>query len=163
MKLYKFLQLGFYYLAPILIAFFVFFQDQSTSTKLSTAGLIALVLLFLTYYKKFKDYQKEKLQAHENARNLGQVSQTVNFVILAVLNFTFTIIPFVIVLLIDSALRSYSGNATLGISFLMLSFGVSEMFGVMYHTSEQKNIQEKLVKKTQDENERLAEIIKEKL
>lgn len=163
MKLYKFLQAGFYYLAPILIAFFVFFQDQSTSTKLSMSGLIALVLIFLTYYKKFKDYQKEKLQAHENARNLGQVSQTVNFVILAVLNFAFTIIPFIIVLLIDSALRSYSGNATLGISFLILSFGVSEMFGVMYHTREQKKIQEKLVAKTQDENERLAEIIKEKL
>lgn len=163
MKLYRLLNVGFYYISPLLIAYFVFFQDQSTSTKLSVTGLIASVLLFLTYFKKFKDYQKEKLQAHENARNLGQVSQTTNFVILAVLNFAFTIIPFVIVLLIDSALRSYSGNATLGISFLLLSFGVAEMFGVMYHTSEQKKIQEKLVQKTQAENERLADIIKDKI
>lgn len=163
MRLYKLLNVGFYYIAPLLISYFVFFQDQPTATKLSISGLVAGVLLFLTYYKKFKDYQKAQLQAHENARNLGQVSQTVNFILLAILNFGFTIIPFVLILLVDSALRSYSGNASLGISFLLLSFGVAEMFGVMSHTAEQKKIQEALVSKTQADNERLAEIIKDKL
>lgn len=163
MKLYRLLNISFYYAAPLVISYTLFFRDQPTATKLSISGLVLGVLLFLTYYKKFKDYQKAQLQAHENARNLGQVSQTVNFVILAGLNFGFTIIPFVLILLVDSALRSYSGNATLAISFLLLSFGVAEMFGVLYHTSEQAKIQEKLAEKTKADNERLAEVIKEKL
>jgi tellurite resistance protein TehA-like permease len=119
------------------------------------------VVLFLTDYKQFKEYEKTQRQAHETAKNLGQVSKSVNFVVLAGLNFTFTVIPFIIVLLIDGILRSYSGNATVGISFLIISFAVAEFFGVLAHTSEQKKIQEQLHAQTQADNERLAKVIKE--
>lgn len=163
MKLYRLLQLVFYYVAPLFVALFVFFDGQETRTKVSMTGLVGLILLFLTFYKRFIDYRKEKLQAHETAKNLGQLSQSVNFTVLAGLNFTFTAIPFIIVLLIDSTLRTYSGNPTLGISFLLLSFGVSEFFGVMYRTHEQKKIQDQLLKKTQEENERIAKAVKGKL
>lgn len=163
MKLFKLLYIGFYYIAPLTIAFLLFFQGESVKTKWSFVGLIGGVLLFLTYYKKFKEYQKTQLQAHETAKNLGQVSHSVNFILLAILNFVFTVIPFVLILLVDSVLRSYSGNASLGISFLLLSFAVAEFFHVLAYTSEQQHIQEALVKKTQKDNERLAEVIKETL
>jgi len=163
MKLYRFLQICFYYLVPLFIAFFIILVEQETSTKLNFTGLVALVLIFLSFYKRFRDYKKEKLHAHETAKNLGQISQSVNFILLGVLNFTFTVIPFIIVVLIDNTLKSYTGNAAVGISFLILSFGLSEFFGVLYRTNEQKKIQDDLYKKTEKENERLAKVIKSKI
>jgi phosphoglycerol transferase MdoB-like AlkP superfamily enzyme len=163
MRLYKLLRIVFYYIAPLVIAFLLFVQGESVKTQWSFVGLIGLVLLFLTYYKGFKDYEKTQRQAHETAKNLGQVSKSVNFILLAVVRFGFTITPFLIVLLVDAILRSYSGNATIGISFLLISFAVAEFFGVLAHTAEQKTIQERLHAQTQADNERLAQVIKEQL
>lgn len=162
MKVYKLLSYGFTYIAPVLVGYFVFYQDQEVKVKLSLAGMIGLILVFLTYYKKFKDYQKRQEQAHETARNLGQASETVNFIALGLLNFTFTSIPFFIVLLVERVLLNYSGNAVMGIGFLLASFFVGEFFNILYRTSEQVKIREKLVAKEKAHIEELTQQIKDR-
>lgn len=161
MKLYKVLSIAFNYIAPVLVGYFLFFQEQELKVKMSLAGIVGLILLFLTYYKKFKDYKEQQEQAHENARNLGQASHTVNFITLGVVSFIFTAIPFFIVLLLDRVLLNYSGNATIGISFLLMSFFVGEFFNILHRTSEQVKIREALVKKEQEHIDAITQKIKD--
>lgn len=163
MKIYKFFSFLFFWIAPLIIGFVVFYEGQEVKTVWSFNGIIILVILFLSFYSRFKTWYKEKKQAHETARNLGQVSHSINFILLALGNYFFIAIPFVILILLEGAVKSYDGSITQAVGYLLLSIGVSQFFDVLYYQSEQKKIQQKIVNKVQQESEELVKAIKEVL
>ena len=163
MKIYKILSILFYWVSPIVVAFLVFYQGQETKTVWSFNGIILLIILFLIFYNKFKTYYKEKKQAHETARNLGQISHEINFITLSLGNYFFTSLPFLILILLEQAIESYDGSITIAVGYLLISFFISSFFDILYYQSEQKKIAYKLKEKTQEESERIAQIIKDKL
>ena len=163
MKIYKLFSVLFFWVAPILVGFLVFYKGQETKTVWSFNGIIILIILFLVFYNRFKNWYKEKKQAHETARNLGQVSQSTNFILLALGNYFFVSIPFLILVLLEGAVKSYDGSITQAVGYLLLSLGVSQFFDVLYYQAEQKKIQEKLVAKAKEESEQLIQAIKEVL
>lgn len=163
MKIYKLLSVLFYYVSPLVVAFLVFYQGQETKTIWSFNGIILLIILFLVFYNKFKAYYKEKKQAHENARNLGQVSHQINFVTLSLGNYFFTSLPFLILILLEQAIKSYNGSIALAVGYLLISFFISSFFDILYYQSEQKKIANKLKEKEREESEKIAQIIKDRL
>jgi membrane protease YdiL (CAAX protease family) len=163
MKIYKALSLLFLFVVPNIVGFLVLYQGQETKVSWSFNGIFILIILFLLFFNRFRTWYKEKKQAHETARNLGQISHTTNFTILALGNFFFLSIPFLILILLEQAVESYEGSIAKAVGYLLLSFFISQFFDVLHYQSEQSKIREKLVEATKKESEALAEAIKEQL
>lgn len=163
MKVYKLLSALFFWVVPNIVGFLVFYQGQETKVVWSFNGIFILIILFLIFYNKFRSWYKEKKQAHETARNLGQISHTTNFIVLALGNYFFLSVPFLILILLEGAVKSYDGSITQAVGYLLLSLGVSQFFDVLFYQTEQKRIKEKLVEQTQKESEQLVQAIKEQL
>lgn len=153
----------FLFIVPITIGFLTFYQGQETKVAWSFAGIFILILIFLSYYVKYKSWYKTKKQAHETARNLGQVSHTTNFFILGLTNFLFTSIPFAILILLESAIRNYEGNISVHVGYLLISVFVSQLFDTLYYYTEQTQIKERLNKEIQEQTEQLAKNIRERI
>lgn len=163
MKLYKILSWLFLFIAPNIIGFFAFYQGQEPKVAFSFSGIFLLIFVFLLLYNRFREWRKLKLHAHETARNLGQVSHTVNFTLLGLANFVFMSIPFIILTLLDTVLKSYQGNISLWVGYLLISIGVAQVFEVIYYQTDQKRIRERLLQEQVEHNELLAQRIKDKL
>lgn len=163
MKVYKLLSALFFWVVPNIVGFLVFYQGQETKVVWSFNGIFILIILFLIFYNRFKSWYKEKKQAHETARNLGQISHTTNFIVLALGNYFFLSVPFLILILLEGAVKSYDGSITQAVGYLLLSLGVSQFFDVLFYQTEQKRIKERLVEQTKKESEQLVQAIKEQL
>lgn len=163
MKIYKLLSALFFWVVPNIVGFLVFYQGQETKVVWSFNGIFILIILFLIFYNRFKSWYKEKKQAHETARNLGQISHTTNFIVLALGNYFFLSVPFLILILLEGAVKSYDGSITQAVGYLLLSLGVSQFFDVLFYQTEQKRIKERLVEQTKKESEQLVQAIKEQL
>lgn len=163
MKAYKLLSHLFFWVVPNIVGFLVFYKGQELKTVWTFNGIFILLLLFLIFYNRFKLYYKEKKQAHETARNLGQISHTTNFITLALGNYFFLSVPFLILILLEQAVKNYDGSISQAITYLLLSFAVSQFFDVLFYQSEQKKISEKIVEQAKKESEQIAQAIKEQL
>lgn len=163
MKLYKVLA-GFFYLAvPNVIGFFAFYQGQEPKVAWSFSGIFLLLFVFIVAYNRFKAWHKEQRQAHETARNLGQVSHTVNFVLIGITDFFFTSVPFIVLLLLDNVLKNYQGNLSIWVGYILLSLGIAHLFNIIFYETEQKNIKQSILDKQKATNDALVEQIREKL
>lgn len=163
MKIFKALSYLFFFIVPVVVGFVVFYGGQKTSVAWTFNGIFLLIILFLSFYSRFRTWYKEKKQAHETARNLGQISHTTNFTILALGNLFFLSTPFLILILLEQAIKSYEGSVGQAVGYLIVSFGISQFFDVLYYQSEQKKIKERLVEQATKESEELAQAIKDKL
>lgn len=163
MKIFKALSYLFFFIVPVVVGFVVFYGGQKTSVAWTFNGIFLLIILFLSFYSRFRTWYKEKKQAHETARNLGQISHTTNFTILALGNLFFLSTPFLILILLEQAIQSYEGSVGQAVGYLIVSFGISQFFDVLYYQSEQKKIKERLVEQATKESEELAQAIKDKL
>ena len=163
MKIFKIASLAFFFIVPNIVGFLVLYQGQKTSVAWSFNGIFILIILFLLFFNRFRTWYKEKKQAHETARNLGQISHTTNFTVLALGNLFFTSTPFLILILLEQAVKAYEGSLAQAVGYLILSFSISQFFDVLYYQSEQKKIREKLAVHAQKESEELAQAIKDKL
>jgi large-conductance mechanosensitive channel len=163
MKLYKVLYWLFISVVPLSVGWLAFYDGQDTQVVWSFSGIFILLIIFISLYNKHKTWYKEQKQAHETARNLGQLSHTVNFWLMGVSAFIFTAIPFIVLGLLDGVLTAYEGNITLWIGYLLISFAVGHFFNTLNYYSEQKKIYDKQVKQQQAHNEALANEIKERL
>lgn len=163
MKLYKLLSWLFLLIVPNVIGFFAFYQGQEPKVAFSFSGIFILLFIFILLYNKFKEWHKTQKQAHETARNLGQTSHTVNFTLLGFANFFFMSVPFIVLSLLDGVLKSYQGNISLWVGYLLISIAISQFFDVVYYQTEQKRIKERLLNDTLAHNEKLAQTIKDKL
>lgn len=163
MKIFKALSYLFFFIVPVVVGFVVFYGGQKTTVAWTFNGIFLLIILFLSFYSRFRTWYKEKKQAHETARNLGQISHTTNFTILALGNLFFLSTPFLILILLEQAIQSYEGSVGQAVGYLIVSFGISQFFDVLYYQSEQKKIKERLVEQATKESEELAQAIKDKL
>jgi Ca2+/Na+ antiporter len=163
MKLYKVLAGLFYLGVPNVIGFFAFYQGQEPKVAWSFSGIFLLLFVFIVAYNRFKAWHKEQRQAHETARNLGQVSHTVNFTLMGIVDFFFTSVPFIVLILLDGVLKSYDGNLTIWIGYILLSLFVAHLFNIIYYVTEQKSIKQAILDKQQASNQALVEQIREKL
>lgn len=163
MKVYKLLSYLFFWVVPNIVGFLVFYKGQELKTVWTFNGIFLLLILFLIFYNRFRTYYKEKKQAHETARNLGQISHTTNFITLALGNYFFLSVPFLILILLEQAVKNYDGSISQAITYLLLSFAVSQFFDVLFYQSEQKKISEKIVEQAKKESEQIAQAIKEQL
>lgn len=163
MKIYKLFSYIFLILVPLSIGFVTFYEGQETKVAWSFGGIFLLILIFLSYYGKYKSWYKIKKQSHETARNLGYVSQSTNFVLLGLSNFFFNSIPFYILILLEIALNNYSGNISVHVGYVILSLLISQFFDIIYNYTEQANIKEKQSKEVREATEKLAENIKSRI
>lgn len=163
MKVFKLIAWIFYYIAPLTLGFFAVYDGQETSVALSFSGIFALLIVFLVLYTRFKSWYKDKRQAHETARNLGQVSHTTNFIGLGVANLIFMSIPLLIVMLLDNVVANYNGNLSVWIGFIILSWSVATFFTIMFDYSEQKKIKDAELAKQKEETDKLIKEIKGRL
>lgn len=153
----------FLFIPPLVLSFFAFYEGQKTSVAFSFSGIFLLIIVWLTFYKRFKEWHKEQRQAHQTARNLGQLSHETNFTVLHLGNFFFTSVPFVILILFDRVLASYKGNLSLWIVGIIVSIGVSSFFGVLADYKEQLKIKVKQAEDGKAHAEQLAKTIKDTL
>ena len=163
MKLYKILSGVFFLAVPNVIGFFAFYQGQEPKVAWSFSGIFLLLFVFIVAYNRFKAWHKEQRQAHETARNLGQVSHTVNFTLLGIVDFFFTATPFLILTLLDGVLKNYEGNLSIWVGYILLSLFVAHLFNIIYFETEQKKIRQAILDREKATNQALVEQIKAKL
>ena len=163
MKAFKFISWLFYWIVPLTLGFFAVYDGQETKVALSFTGIFALLIVFLSLYKRFKDWYKEKRQAHETARNLNQLSHTTNFIGLGIANLVFMSIPLLILMLLDNVVAEYNGNLSLWVGFILLSWSIATFFTVMFDYSEQRKIKDKELAKQKEETDKLIKEIKGRL
>jgi len=163
MKAFKLIAWIFFYIAPLTLGFFAFYEGQETKVAWSFTGIFTLLITFLVLYTRFKSWYKDKRQAHETARNLGQLSHTTNFIGLGVANLTFMAIPLLIVMLLDNVIADYDGDLSVWIGYILLSWGVATFFNIMFDYSEQKKIKDKEITKQKEETDKLIQEIKGRL
>jgi hypothetical protein len=143
MKLFKWLALGFMFIAPIAIIIIYFYDRQASSIGWSFTGLAATIIMLLITFNKFKEWLLVKKTAKETATNLGKQSHAYNSILINVLYYIYLASPFALLLWVNHIIESYEGNFTLPIVLILSSFAVSCLFNILYEAKEQRDLAQK--------------------
>ena len=160
MKLFRILSWLFLYVVPIVIVVVFFYQRQEFRVTFGVSGIILFSIVFVKLYGQFKKWLLIKEQAHENARNLGMQSHTTNFIWIEVFNLLFLAFPFAMLLWIIYVMKHYDGRMNLPVLFILVSFGASAVFKVLFRTKEQADIAEELKNNQDEQIEAIAQRVK---
>jgi hypothetical protein len=151
MTLYKYLSKIFLFGVPSAIAIFLLIKNQEPKVAWGFGGIILLVAIFVSTLKRVGEWVKVKEQSHDNATNIGVISQTTPFLALEIVKFTYYSAPIGLLILIDNVFSNYNGNISEVLGFVLLSYGASGVFNYLYRKTQQVGIQEKIgVQKEQD-------------
>jgi len=151
MKLYKWLANIFLFIVPSGIAIVLLVRDQEPKVAWGFGGILLSMMIFLSTFKRVKEWVKLKTQAHETAANTGQVSQTTPFLSLEIVKFTYYAAPLGLLIWIDSVFASYNGSVGKVLGFVVLSYLASGVFNYLSLKTQQVDIQVKQTDKQMDD------------
>jgi MFS family permease len=159
MKLFKWLSLGFMFVAPITVIIIYFYDRQSASVGWNFAGITATLIMLVITFSKFKEWLLIKKAAKETATNLGKTSKNYNSIVINLLTYVYLASPFGLLLWLNVMIEKYEGNIAWPIILILSSFAVSCIFNILFEALEQKAIAEQELKEQDDQVKAIGDYV----